>query len=130
MKLVIKWGEWTLGGEGGVGVPGRGMSKCSASREGLPATPNKENPVSSRGHTRSEKDGNWHQHKSQLPVLSLKKYVPALVSCMQIYKIFLIIWDTKFAKAGLLIKGFATIFIYTELVTIQTTAKCTQEVWN
>ena len=49
MKFVIKWGEWTLGGVGGGGgfLVG-GMSKCSASREGLPQTPNKENPVSSR----------------------------------------------------------------------------------
>ena len=48
MKFVIKWGEWTLGGVGGGRFPGGGMSKCSASREGLPQTPNKENPVSSR----------------------------------------------------------------------------------
>ena len=48
MKFVIKWGEWTLGGVGGGSSRGGGMSKCSASREGLPQTPNKENPVSSR----------------------------------------------------------------------------------
>ena len=48
MKFVIKWGEWTLGGVGGGGFLVGGMSKGSASREGLPQTPNKENPVSSR----------------------------------------------------------------------------------